>query len=867
MAEEKIGPITPAIEIRKEITDREEWVKAGKPVEGQSFRRVFFILSGLLFLSFVWAVWNEFVTRRPWTQYQRQFFQLEKEMTQEALQRDQERFETEDAERFSALGTELKEADQNLESPEFQKTRRELRKTEIVLDEMTQEYQFAKSEADAAYYLYKKALHEEKDASKAKKKLEKFEAKMASMIPEIEEFSQKRDEYKEEVNEKKKRVREIRKEMAQMTMGMERLKQKLKSMRFKTAEIEQIVIQDFDRNFFNQPVMRVDRCMSCHLGIDREGFEEAPQPFRTHPKREILFANHPIEQFGCTPCHQGQGRALTVEDAHGHVPFWEHPMLLGEFIESSCIQCHIREKEIPLALTVSSGKNLFRELGCHGCHVTEGFENLAPVGPPLMNLGSKIKADWIVWWILNPKDYLPETKMPRFNLSVEEAKAIAAYLLSFPENETRSNIQHPARHERGRMVSSIQLTNGKELFDSSGCITCHNLEGHQSAGAVTIEKIGPDLSKLWMKVNPDWLYSWLKNPKEFHPDTRMPRFHFTDGEAKVLTTYLLSKGGSIKERDEDLSFLENDSMKVRGKKLIQTLGCFGCHVTPEMEGMPKMPKVGVELTEFGSKKTHELDFGDTKFSHTWNDWTFNKLKDPRIYETERIQLKMPDFSFSDEEAKSLVIFLKSLTGEEIPHDFLVTAELHTPHSEFSTLKGPFGKINQEFNCLVCHRINGEGGEIGPDLSYEGTKVKKDWLVNFLKTPYKIRPNEKARMPKFNLTNREVKTIVDYMNMILVNDEVTALGGVVREREIDEATLREGERLYQEVYGCVSCHRIGNTGGVIGPDLTHVGSRLQGEWTYSYLKDPQALQGKVRMPHFNLSDRHAKVLSEYLMAQN
>ena len=227
---------------------------------------------------------------------------------------------------------------------------------------------------------------------------------------------------------------------------------------------------------------------------------------------------------------------------------------------------------------------------------------------------------------------------------------------------------------------------------------------------------------------------------------------------------------------------------------------------------------------------------------------------------------MPDFSLTDDDAMSLVVFLKSRTGEQIPHDFLVTAELPTPHSEFRTLKGPFGEINRDFNCLVCHRMNGEGGEIGPDLSYEGSKVKKDWLVNFLNNPYKIRPNEMARMPKFNLTNREVNTIVDYMNMILVNDEISAIGVGVRERGIDKATLREGDRLYQEVYGCVACHRIGSEGGRIGPDLTHVGLRLEGDWTYAYLKDPQSIQGKVSMPHFNLSDRHAKVLAEYLMAQ-
>ena len=43
---------------------------------------------------------------------------------------------------------------------------------------------------------------------------------------------------------------------------------------------------------------RVDRCITCHLGIDDARYEDAEQPFRTHPG-EIL-ASHDIKHFGCT---------------------------------------------------------------------------------------------------------------------------------------------------------------------------------------------------------------------------------------------------------------------------------------------------------------------------------------------------------------------------------------------------------------------------------------------------------------------------------------------------------------------------------------------------------------------------------------
>ncbi|MBW1945618.1 MAG: hypothetical protein JRJ51_22725, partial [Deltaproteobacteria bacterium] len=73
---------------------------------------------------------------------------------------------------------------------------------------------------------------------------------------------------------------------------------------------------------------RVDRCQTCHLGIDSQGLEKAPVPYQTHPEPTITWI-HPIERFGCTLCHEGQGCALTKAEAHGDVSrrLWSKPIL------------------------------------------------------------------------------------------------------------------------------------------------------------------------------------------------------------------------------------------------------------------------------------------------------------------------------------------------------------------------------------------------------------------------------------------------------------------------------------------------------------------------------------------------------------
>lgn len=108
-------------------------------------------------------------------------------------------------------------------------------------------------------------------------------------------------------------------------------------------QIQQVVMSwiDYERDVDKE---QVDRCQTCHMGIDNGSYPSAaiPRQFRTHPNRSVLFASHPVEKFGCTSCHQGQGRATDslahsswhLEEHHGEERwhfqgdhYWEDPLL------------------------------------------------------------------------------------------------------------------------------------------------------------------------------------------------------------------------------------------------------------------------------------------------------------------------------------------------------------------------------------------------------------------------------------------------------------------------------------------------------------------------------------------------------------
>jgi hypothetical protein len=71
-------------------------------------------------------------------------------------------------------------------------------------------------------------------------------------------------------------------------------------------------------------LQRVDRCTTCHLGVDDPTLKNAPEPFRYHAN----LGPHIPSKFGCTICHGGQGLATDKQSAHGNVAFWQTPLAL-----------------------------------------------------------------------------------------------------------------------------------------------------------------------------------------------------------------------------------------------------------------------------------------------------------------------------------------------------------------------------------------------------------------------------------------------------------------------------------------------------------------------------------------------------------
>jgi cytochrome c2 len=886
------------------------------------FLNVVFAASSIfLLLSTVWMVWDDY--DRDWKNTQRRFARLQYDVTRAQYRAARNAV---DQGKLTQLRSQLKAAEQNVTANQSKvdDLQKKVDDLEIRLDRASRDYQYMKATYDHDRYDFESARAAgASDAAKKgetvadeAKQLHDLDLNVQKLTAERNAAQQNLNQYTGAVGTTQKQIEDLRAEQMRLRKVAEAqapsaakdyfLNAPLLDFMAPTIKINQLILPDVvdDVNFKTVPKM--DRCTTCHLGIDKAGFEKYPQPFTTHPNLDAYLGSkspHPIDRIGCTVCHDGMGQSVSFRDA-SHTPTgekqkeawekkygweepheWDYPMLPTKMTDASCAKCHKQEIYIPKAESLNIAYATFERAGCYACHKTRGFENVKKPGPILTKIESKLTKDWVKTWIRNPRAVKQTTWMPRiwYNSNSSspqdavrnevEINAAVNYLFANSE-KWDAPVQNPKPGDAKA---------GEKIVKSIGCQGCHVVGEGSREQAGPHRTFGQPLENIGAKTTYEWVFNWVRDPKHYNPNTYMPNLRLTDAQAADVATYLMTLKGSggdqakatYTQKDVDDTLLDyytalmpaeaakaavaklNDDQKQidLGQKVINRYGCFSCH---DIKGFEKTQSIGTDLSEEGSKLVTRLDFGFvTDIPHTSKlGWFDRKLHNPREFDKGRVlqpldKLRMPNFDLSDVEVQRLLTAILSFQRDTQP---IQSFPAKSARRDF-TVAGR--TIVHRRNCVGCHIIEDDGGDflklvadssLGPPrLTPEGARVQPDWLYAFLRGPIQIRPWLDVHMPTFGLDDANLNGVIHYFQGVSNTLEP------FRTYDVSAADSAAGKALFEKLQ-CQKCHVLGEIPkdqptANLAPDLRMVHDRLNPDWLLPWLKNPASFLPGTRMTQF------------------
>ncbi len=880
------------------------------PVVHSSLSRPLVIWSVLLVIALAWALYDEIYGIRPWKGYETRFQKAYSRYLSQAklgeveierrikaspdyrrLDAQLQAAEKAAAPRASAID---KEVNQNL-VPKILALNDPFQEVRSHIGSLTYEIEVSKSES------HKASLRRQIDALKVETRRIELPGE-APVRMTFDQMSKRLQDMKDRKAQLLQERVEVMKDATELRAKRDKyLSDRIADVSASTITAVQNSLSQFDlriRQIHIKDVDLVDRCESCHLGIREPVTLTAAsmggeQAFVSHPNKELLKIHDP-EQFGCTPCHGGNGVAVSsIEKAHGYNEHWLWPLHHKENIEAGCQQCHSREIVTEMADTLNAGREIFRLRGCMACHRYDGFDRegdeISSVNQQIRQLEQQ-KAEWL-----------------------REAGFSAQKGDRAREN---SEAQRLYQHSNDLKVRASGLDAKIEQLDMRSRELVRE-----------VKKVGPSLKEVRVKLRKEWIPVWLKDPHAWREGTKMPTFRLDDDEIRAIAAFIWQSGlpGQLPQ--------QKPGDPEKGREAFETRGCMACHSMGE--GAQKQGGTfAANLSREGEKANYDylVRWVHNPRERTAPYCTFEK-RDltaadyqkhglPYVFDLDHtkcpndgheLQVQqmtpMPSLRLTEDEARDIASYL--MTRKH--------ADASYPNADFMDDPGLKNKglaAVRFYGCAGCHEIAGleEEQRIGTELTKEGSKpierldfallghqaeregwyTHKGFFEHKLKDPAiydqgkEKAKQDRLKMPNFNLSKPEIDSVATFL---LGSVDASVPARYFYQPTDQRQDIIEGWWVVRK-YNCMGCHRVHVGQTTVfdtlpryqdpdwkdqkPPTLIGEGARVNPDWLLGFLNNPALSTAdtnrdgvrqylKVRMPTFSFSDGERRKLVRFFEA--
>lgn len=539
---------------------------------------------------------------------------------------------------------------------------------------------------------------------------------------------------------------------------------------------------------------RTDRCVICHVAMEDARMKDMPHPLKTHPGD--FLEKHDIEKVGCTICHDGQGRAITSDEAlaHGHDKYWEKPALLKPFVEANCYRCH--KGTLEKTPTYNSGKTLFENKGCLGCHQINGKGGTK--GPDLSDIGNasfhvkmptsknrehlldefndNVNLAYIYEAVKEPHAQPSNSAMVDYHFKKEEAVELSVYLKSLLADDVPGVLKAKSTET----IFKTPLEHGKQLYGMY-CTACHGASG-EGTHLAELDKIGPAIGNSeFLSIADDKL---LKHVISYARGGDMPAFKTSGGLSEEEIDSLVTYVQSFKQTPptfEEVSKIEGNVQY--GKSFFAT-NCASCHGS---DGKPELDLVGPSLNN-----PLLQGLATRKF---WYSTIVNG----------RPGTAMPSWHFlSDEKLADVIEYLESLKSSPLDAQKILSL------LQSGSASVEFGRKSFVGKCSSCHALDAEGS-LAPSLNNNNFYRLADskMLIRILQEG-----REGTAMASWNhLSEEVVADIIAYLQTFQTTESIALSDEKIIGSE------RQGAAIFQK--HCDHCHGV-KWSGMIAPIIQSEG---------------------------------------------